>query len=950
MGMAHSSSAFAPRRIDAEREFTTAGRDARIHRNVTWATPASARLGALTGWRGLWDRDTDVPLRLWGPAIAAPGTAADPAVAEATARQFLADHLDLLAPGALLGDFTLVANQMGSGDVRTVAFEQRRNGLRVLGGSIGFAFKGDHLSMVSSTALPDVTASVPTSRLTNVGIAANAITWLAGSGRAVRARTAPTRASLLGNAGERMILPIVHDRPGQARDIEYRVVETVTVESPTRTAGRWQVFVDAATGAPVARQNVLETFTGTLKFDTTDQSPTETRSDKAAPFLTTLINGQSVTADGNGVVTFTGADPATVQMSLTGQFVAVTDATSALASDTLSLASGGSLTWSHASDAPTDAQLDAYVAASRAKAFVKARLNPDLAWLDQQLSVTVNENDVCNAFSTGDDVHFFKAGSTQGAGGATINCENTGRMADVVSHETGHSVHNNSVIPGQGAFGTAGASSLSEGLADTLGVSISGDHGLGRGFFFTNDPLRDLDPVGLEKKWPQDADGEPHDEGEIIGEALWDLRTALVTKLGDQAGFAQLLKIYYGIMQRSPDIPSSYAEALLADDDDGNLANGTPNQCEIDTAFALHGLADAATALGLTAPTRTGFQVGFPAPVATGNCALAATVSSASLVWHVRGGTDATLPLDMTSSTYSATIPTQPDGSTVSYQVTITLDNGSVLSFPDNPADPYYEFYVGTATPIYCIDFESGFADWTHSGTKDEWEVGTPQGLGGDPKVAHAGTNAAGIDLGLGSGSSVNGQYRTSANESLVSPVIDLMGNTTVHLQYYRWLTVEDATFDKASIASNGTEVWSNLLHGTAQDGSDEINHLDKEWVFEDVDLTPTIKDGKVQLTFGLTSDQGEDFGGWTIDDVCVVAVAPAPPGPGVCGNGTVDSGETCDDGNTTDGDGCSATCQTEATPPKDDGGCCSVGGSPSGAATLSLLTLGLVLRRRKRK
>ena len=34
---------------------------------------------------------------------------------------------------------------------------------------------------------------------------------------------------------------------------------------------------------------------------------------------------------------------------------------------------------------------------------------------------------------------------------------------------------------------------------------------------------------------------------------------------------------------------------------------------------------------------------------------------------------------------------------------------------------------------------------------------------------------------------------------------------------------------------------------------------------------------------------------------------------PGICGDGTVDAGEACDDGNTIDGDGCSATCTTEA-------------------------------------
>lgn len=35
-------------------------------------------------------------------------------------------------------------------------------------------------------------------------------------------------------------------------------------------------------------------------------------------------------------------------------------------------------------------------------------------------------------------------------------------------------------------------------------------------------------------------------------------------------------------------------------------------------------------------------------------------------------------------------------------------------------------------------------------------------------------------------------------------------------------------------------------------------------------------------------------------------------PTPGPCGNGTVDSGEQCDDGNTASGDGCSSTCRWE--------------------------------------
>ena len=49
-----------------------------------------------------------------------------------------------------------------------------------------------------------------------------------------------------------------------------------------------------------------------------------------------------------------------------------------------------------------------------------------------------------------------------------------------------------------------------------------------------------------------------------------------------------------------------------------------------------------------------------------------------------------------------------------------------------------------------------------------------------------------------------------------------------------------------------------------------------------------------------------------------------------VCGDRTVDAGmgETCDDGNTVSGDGCSSTCQSEAPPPTGGGG--AVTASPS--------------------
>src|SRR5690606_12936782 len=127
------------------------------HRATAFERGGRLAAAGLAGWTALWDRDTDVPLRLWGEGPLAVGAVASPAVAEAAARQFLAAHLRVLAPGARASDFELVSNtRSGRGDVRSVGFQQRAQGLRVQGGAIGFSFKHDRLALVSSTAMPHV--------------------------------------------------------------------------------------------------------------------------------------------------------------------------------------------------------------------------------------------------------------------------------------------------------------------------------------------------------------------------------------------------------------------------------------------------------------------------------------------------------------------------------------------------------------------------------------------------------------------------------------------------------------------------------------------------------------------------------------------------------------------------------------------------------------------------
>jgi cysteine-rich repeat protein len=919
VGLTQTTDAFAPHK-GADRPFVANGLSPRAHRSATFITTSLAQHG-LDGWRAIWDRDTDVPARLWGEPIAAPGAMANPAIAESVARAFLAQHLSLLAPGAQITDFVLVSNQLGGfGDVRSVGFEQRVGGLRVVGGAINFAFKNDRLVMIGSTALPHVAVVAPKLAYDPARVTAAATAWLATTGRAT------TIAAL----GDRVIVPIVRPRTKTGLDIRYHIADTVAV-TEDGGSGRWNVWIGADTGAPIARAStVMYASSGTVNFDVPDKYPGSTRHPQPAPNAKHTVNGVATTSNAAGVVTWATTTAATVAPGLVGTFVAITNKAGALATASLTLPVNGAVTWSNAGDPLADAQLDSFVYANQAKTFARTKLNPSLAWLNQVISVNVNENQTCNAFSTGDDVHFFKSNTM---------CENTGRIADVVYHEFGHSLHNNSIIAGVGAFD----GSLSEGLADTNAVSMTLDHGLGRGFFFNDTPLRDLDPVGVEKKWPQDADGEPHDEGEIIGETLWDLRKALNAKLGDAAGFTATEKIFYGIMQRAHDIPTStYAEALVADDDDGNLMNGTPNQCEINAAFGLHGLADPSVTIGLAPPTRTSFTISLDVKPPTQTACPPPNITSVMIGWKVRGTTSvATVAMTQNGNTWSGDIPTQPDGTVVNYQVTVTLADNSTTLFPDNKADPFYEFYVGNVTVIKCFDFESGAGDWTHTGTPDEWEAAAPKGLGGDPAMAHGGTMAFGIDLGTaGNG---DGIYNANTTTSAESPEIDVTGHPNARLQYYRWLGVEDGAYDHATISANDAPLWTNFK-SPGMPTSDEVNHVDKEWRFQDVDLSTQAATGKIKLKFALDSDPGLELGGWTIDDVCIVE--PAAAG-GTCGDGIVQEGEECDDGNTVDGDGCSATCETEG---KHGGGCCSSSGSPAGAAGLGALVLGMALRRRRRQ
>jgi cysteine-rich repeat protein len=696
-------------------------------------------------------------------------------------------------------------------------------------------------------------------------------------------------------------------RPGQ---VIIKNVAVDVVETPTETLYKRGHDI-------IERAPKIMFGSATLKYNAAVRYPLSTRADMIAPNANITVNGSMLTTTPTGTFSWTGTSPATVTTGVTGPYVNIINEAGAPASATLTVPNNSIAIWDASGDEFTDAQVSAFVYVNKAKA--RARLiNPAIiAWLDTPIDVHVNEASTCNASSSGTELHFYRASAM---------CENTARLADVVFHEFGHAVHFQSIIAGMGAFNTH----LSEGLSDFFEANITEDPAFARGFYLDDAPLRTIDPVGSERVYPVDYDFDPHVSGLIIGGALWDLRKALVASLGYNAGVARTEKIFTGIMQRADDIQNTFTPALLADDDDADLTNGTPNFCAIQNAFGRHGLVPDYQATTVAPPTVEGRRIALHVTTPTGTVCPPSSVKSMSVTWKIGDGVAGAFDLTQTADDWMGDFPDQPNGTIISYSVDVQFDDGSAQVFPNNPADPLYQWMIGQGTPIWCqsMDADPNWEQTSSFGFDWEWATLPSGPPSGDPRYAHTGTGALGTDL------KSDGLYRSNATTTISTPVTDVTLFKRVHLQYWRWLDVEDASFDRAAILANGIPIWNNAssVNGT-------LDHVDREWRYHDLDVTEQItREQTMQITWSLKSDGSKELGGWTLDDVCLVGFESI----GRCGDGILEEGEQCDDGNTERNDGCSERCYNE---PVSGGGGCSTSGSPG-----LLVALGDLWSRRSRR
>ncbi len=655
-------------------------------------------------------------------------------------------------------------------------------------------------------------------------------------------------------------------------------------------------------------------------IDAPVRGPDAERMSYPAVFESVTVGVTPASTDAAGDVSWTDPTATTLTTAPSGQFANVVNQAGTPVAGSFPLADGTQALWSLATDEFSDAQLSAYVHMNRVRDHAIG-IAPDMMFLSSVVVGKPNEADPqgCNAFWDGVGLNFYRQNSM---------CNNTARVADVVYHEFGHGFHQNAVIAGAGMIDAA----LGEGTADFMAVSLTGDPDVAPGFY-VGQPTTPLRSVNTGRRWPEDISTDPHETGLIWAGSMWDLRTYLRESLGADAGAALAEQLYYGGIQRASNIPSTYVEVLAADDDDGDLGNGTPHVCEIERAFSAHGLADGLDATGLTIKHEpldivhgdAGYPIHVDVVRSHPSCQHGVDLDSVVATLTVSGQAPMEIPLTASGAHFVGIFPSLPPGSVFRYHLT-AKGGGATIARPDNLADPDYYVFAGETEPLYCTGFEHGADGFKFDDGAlgpGSFVVGEPHGKGGDPDQAYEGKNVIGTVL------DGDGLYLTNRQAFARSPVVDLKGARSVHLQMRRWLTVEDGFYDHATISANGALLWQNL--GTNEsDGT--LALVDKEWRFFDLDLSAVATD-TVQVTVGLDTDPVTNFGGWNVDQFCIVAVkdeVASTSSSSGAGGGMSETGP--------EAAGC---------------GCEVVGDSGTrgaGSATLTLGLLALVIRRRRAK
>lgn len=504
------------------------------------------------------------------------------------------------------------------------------------------------------------------------------------------------------------------------------------------------------------------------------------------------------------------------------------------------------------------------------------------AWLPDQIQATVDiSTSCCNAYYTSGTINFFVGGS---------GWQNLGRIADVVYHEYGHGVHHYAITGG--TF----AGDVSEGSADYLSATLNNDPELGIKARTNGGYIREIE---TDKVYPDDVQNQVHADGLIWGSFLWNLRTQWQDESGD-AGVTQTDTLFVQALTYGPTLTDLYEAVLVADDDDGDLSNGVPHGCELVDLLDQHGLGPPPMGsfalehepLGPQGSDTLAYPVQFELLDLLPECPRD-TLGTVQVWYGVDladpGDPEGYVALDATQDTdgvWGVELPRQLPGAQVHYWLAWSNTDGSeALDTTGGDLEQSWSFWVGDREAVWCEGFEADAADWVLAPGEpleepdtehhSEWEVGVSSQGHYNPDAPADGAAHLGTDL------SVDGDYDRDNAQYALGPALPLSDTNQwmTLLTAQRWLTVEDAKYDRATVelidAEGGerTQLWRNPRTSSGQE-----HLLDGAWTTHDLDLRPyTDSAAALQPAWVLTSDPGLEYGGWNLDQVCLVTLADVP-------------------------------------------------------------------------
>jgi cysteine-rich repeat protein len=126
-------------------------------------------------------------------------------------------------------------------------------------------------------------------------------------------------------------------------------------------------------------------------------------------------------------------------------------------------------------------------------------------------------------------------------------------------------------------------------------------------------------------------------------------------------------------------------------------------------------------------------------------------------------------------------------------------------------------------------------------------------------------------------------------------------------------IVADGQIFDDNGIDINGNTIIPpgfNFQGDTVPNGPSAVSTDGGLWDHISNDITSILTPGNNDLTLTSIGASSDCLG---LVSIAFDLPAGAAPPVGICGDGILDPGEQCDDGNTINGDGCSSTCQIEA-------------------------------------